>query len=127
MIAKERYCVRESVKEFEYSEKYVTANAMCSGKNVSSCNLSTDRVCETLEIQSMLFQICAGRIRCAFHLSAYKVSAQIIFSRNMSKNLRRVLHTVACCPYFCRTYIIVVIFMSFQNLLNPLAMCRYKS
>ena len=47
----------------------------------------------------------------AFHLSAYKLSAQIICSINIPKNLRKVLHTVACCPYYFRTYIIIIIFM----------------
>ena len=50
---------------------------------------------------------------CAFHLSAYKVSAQIIYGVNIPKNLSKVLHTVTCFPYFCRTFIIIVIFMSF--------------
>ena len=93
----------------------------------SSCRFSADRVWETLEMQSMLFSealqtilICAGKIRCAFHLSAYKLSAQIICSMTIPRNLRKVFHTVACCPYFGRKCIIIFIFMSFYiHFLEP--------
>ena len=62
----------------------------------SSCRFSADIVCETLEMQNILFSevlqtilICAGKIRCAFHLSTYKLSAQIICSMTLPRNLRR--------------------------------------